>query len=277
MKKLTTIILCAAFFSAAAIAQSAVKIGNLEFSVRNIGSDTLVQITVDEPLSSSENNDLPKPKPKFKPYTTKDNFFGIGFILPDNGSSYYTILGGNSINIDIGGERRHHLSRWFALGGTLQYSFYNYKFRGAATQPEFNQLVLGGKDFTDNHINKQVFRSHNLAAGVFTRFYLAPLQMNNKEKSHASSRLHIDLGAQGDWAFSRYCMLKTEKEKKNRYHEDHAFKPFNASAVVRIGGIKILNRGKTTIYARYRFTEAFNSPKELPMDLPPVTIGLQLF
>ena len=267
MKKLINI-LCVTCISVTAIAQSAVRIGSLEFSVKKTSSDTIIQIVEDPcPPCPSENETRPRNNP-YK-YSTNDAYCGIGFILPDNNSGYYTTLGGNSINIDIGGMRRYHLARRFALGGTLHYSYSNYKFRDAASEPEFNRLVLDEKDFSNNKINKQVYRSHSVAAGIFSRFYLIP------PKYRGNDGWYIDLGAQGDFAAGRYCMLKTQSEKKKRYHEDYAFNPFSASAIVRIGWDKLLP-GKSAVFVRYRFTDAFN-PKALPMDLPPITIGIQFF
>ena len=121
----------------------------------------------------------------------------------------------------------------------------------------------------DRDFKKQTFRSHNVAASAFTRFYLLP------PRHSGDRRLYIDLGAQGEYAVFRYYMVKFEKKDKERYKNATAFNPFSASAIVRIGG-KFLPGSNSAIFARYRFTDAFN-PKELPMDLPPLTIGIQFF
>jgi len=279
MKKIITILVCVTCISVTAIAQSGVRIGNLEFIVKKTENDTIAQITVDDPCPSFPSENETRPKPKFKRRTYNDGFCGIGFIMPDIGKDdYYTVLGGNSINIDIGGIRVYHFTRRFALGGTLNYSFYNYKFRDAVNDPEskFNQTVLGGKEFFNNDVQKQVYRTHNISAGLFTRFNLVPLRTTRDGTIVGGrSKLYIDLGAQGDFAASRFCMLKTQSEKKKRYHEDYAFNPFTASAIVRIGS-SFLPGSHSAIFARYRFTDAFNS-KALPMDLPPLTIGIQFF
>ena len=263
MKKLI-IILCVTCISVTAIAQSGVRIGNMEFIYRKVGSDTLTQITVDEPCPPcpSENETRPKPK-KYRRFDRSGGFGGIGLIVPDNGSSYYTILDGNSINFELGGLRTYHLTNWFALGGTLQYSYYNYRLRDAFDEPDFNSIVLDGKTF-DRDFKKQVFRSHNIAASAFTRFYLLPPRFNNDK------RLYIDLGAQGDYAVFRHYMVKFGKKDKDYFKNGTAFNPFNASAIARIGW-----KQDRAIFVRYRFTDAFNR-KELPMDLPPLTIGIQL-
>jgi len=276
MKKIISILVCVTCMSVTAIAQSGVRIGNLEFIVKKTVHDSIVQVAVDEPCPPCPTENETRPKPKINRRTYNDGYCGIGFIMPDIGKDdYYTVFGGNSINIDIGGMRVYNLSRTFALGGTLNYSYYNYKFRDAVSQPEFNQTVLGGKEFLNNDVQKQVYRTHNISASLFTRFHLIPLRTTRDGTIVGSrSKLYIDLGAQGDFAASRYCMLKTQSEKKKRYHEDYAFNPFSASAIVRIGCN--LLPGKSAIFARYRFTDAFN-PKALPMGLPPLTVGIQFF
>ena len=260
MKKLIIILLCVICISVTATAQSGVRIGNIEFVVRKTGQDTIAQISVEDPCPPcpSENETRPKANP-YK-YSVSDGFCGIGFILPDNGSGYYTMLGGSSINIDVGCERHYHLSRWFALGGLMQYSYYNYKLR-PVEQP-LNEII---GIYDANKVKKQVFRSHNIAAGVFTRFYLVPPRTGSKRGG-----MYIDIGGQGDFAFSKYCKLILNTDGKKKFRDGYAFNPFNASATARIGW------GSCAIYARYRFTDAFN-PKALPMDLPPITIGIQLF
>ena len=265
MKKIISIILCVTFISVAAIAQSGVRIGNMEFVYRKVGSDTLTQITLNDPCPPCPSENETRPKPKIYRRIDQSYTFGsIGLIVPDYSSSYYTILDGNSINLEFGGVRTYHLANWFALGGTLQYSYYNYRLRDIDQEPFFNSNVLEGKPF-DRDFKKQVFRSHNAATSAFTRFYLLPPRYNNDK------RLYIDLGAQGEYAVFRHYMVKFGKKNKDYYKNGYAFNPFSASAIARIGW-----KNKGAIFARYRFTEAFN-PKELPMDLPPLTIGIQFF
>ena len=263
MKNLITVLFCIVFISTNAIAQRNVRIGNLEISVRNNNQDTTMQVVVTDPCPPcpSENEVRPKPKTiKNKYYSTF--FGGLGFILPDNGNSYYTVLGGNSINIDAGWMHRYHICPWFALGSTLQYSYYNYKLRDAANEPAFMEEVLG-KPFAKEDINKQAYRCHNISASAFTRFYLVPPKRKN-------DGIYIDLGIQGDFSFSKYLKFHTNSEGKDRYHDDYAFNSFSASAITRLGWKDY------AIFTRYRITDAFNS-KALLMDLPPITIGIQFF
>ena len=271
MKKLISILFCAACISVNAIAQSGVRIGNLEFIVKKTERDSITQVFTEEdpcPPCPPENNIQPKPKPKFNSFHDSRFFAGAGAIFPDNGSNYYTVLAGTSFNIDAGWIHCYKLSRWFALGGTTQYSFYNYKLRDAVNEPKFAEEIIG-TDFADDEIRKQVYRSHNFAASVFTRFYFVPLQVRNG-RIISGSGMFIDLGVQGDFTPYKFCMLNTESEGKKRYHDDYAFNAFTASAYARLA-----LSNDWAIFVRYRLTEAFN-PKVLPLDLPPLTIGIQL-
>ncbi|MDR1172458.1 MAG: PorT family protein [Bacteroidales bacterium] len=263
MKKLSTI-LCIACISVSVTAQSGVRIGNLEISIKKstYDRDTLMQVTVIDPCPPcpSENETRPEPRKNPYKYHVSSFFVGMGFILPDNGNDYYTVLGGSSISIDAGWVRRYQISRRFALGGTFNYSYCNYKLRDAAENPVFMEEVIG-KPFARKDISKQAYRCHDIAAGAFARFYLVPPKWRNNDG------MYIDLGVQGDFAFSKYYRFNTHSEGKDRYHNDYAFNPFTASAVARIGWSWF------AVFARYRFTDAFNS-KALPADLPPVTIGI---
>jgi len=270
MKKLMTI-LCISCISVGAIAQSGVRIGSYVFHVQKANQDSLTNVFAEDdpcPPCPSENETRPQPKTTFKKYNRNEGFAGIGFILPDNGNDYYTALGGNSINIDVGNARTYHLSRHFALGTSLQYSYYNYRLK--LDEPLYLQEVFKNRPIEKDDIAKQVFRSHNVAIGAFTRFYLVP-------SIYSNMGLYIDLGAQGDFAFSRYCMIKTHEDKKYKYRDAEAFNPFSASAIARIGwGGFPIRKSTGAFFIRYRFTDAFNS-KVLPMELPPITIGIHFF
>jgi hypothetical protein len=245
----------------------------MEVIVRKQEQDTTMQINILEnpcPPCPCPTEEEPQPKPKktFNKYSKTDGFAGIGFIVPDGCSSNYTTLGGNSINVDVGGYRRYHLSRRFALGTTLNYSYYNYKLDlDNDDDLKFKEIVLKeGDGFDDADIKKQVFRSHNIAAGVFTRFYITP------PKHCGNDGLYIDIGAQGDFAPFRYYMEKSVKGNKEHGKKDSAFEPFTASAIARIGGWK---HSDAALFIRYRFTNAFSKPLE--KDLPRLTIGVHFF
>jgi len=263
MKKII-IILGIVCISASAIAQRAVRIGNMEIMVRMQDQDTTMQVNIlDDPCPPCPPDNVTgqRTQSTFRRYSYSSAFGGLGFILPDNYSGYYSILGGNSFNFDFGSMRRYQLTRRFALVGTLHYSFYNYRLHDALEDAEFQNVILNGIDYTDTDIRKQVYRSHNAAAGAFTRFYLV------QPRRHSNKGFFIDLGVQGDWAFSKYYKLKISSQSNVKERDGHTFNPFNASYVARIG------LSRFTVFARYRFTDVFNS-KELQKGLPPLTIGV---
>ena len=242
-----------------------VRIGNMEIIVKKQEQDTTLQINVFEEPCPDSPSEPSKPKNTFQKKSKSSGFGSIGFVIPNNGSGYYTTLGGNSINLEIGGMKRYYLTRWFVLGGTLQYSYYNYKLNNANEDPYFIYEVLEDNPFDRKDAKKQVFRSHNIATSAFARFYLSP------SKYRGNNGLYIDVGAQGDFAPFRHYMVKFANGGKDYYKNDYAFNPFYASAIARIGW-----KNSRAIFVRYRFTDNFNQ-KALPMDLPPITFGIQWF
>jgi len=264
MKKFI-IIFCTVCISLSAIAQQGVRIGNYEFIVKKAESDTII---LNEPCPPCPPENENRSKPKIQ-YQSTRFFAGAGAVYPNYGSDYYTVLGGKSINIEAGWIHYKLISRWFALGGTLNYSYNTYILKDAANEPNFVKEIIG-MEFDNDDIRKQVYRSHNIAVGAFTRLYLSPVQVNNRGITIRGNRKFIDLGLQGDFTPYKFCMLNTQSEGKKRYHEDYAFNSFTASAFARIA-----LSNDWALFARYRVTEAFNS-KVLPMDLPPLTIGIQL-
>ena len=206
--------------------------------------------------SSSENENRFRLKEKNK--YLSDGFVGFGFNQNEN--DYYK-LSGSGINLDIGRMHRYQFRPRFALIGTVQYSYYNYKLQDAASEPIFNSAILGGKTY--DNISKQVFRTHNISASAGYRFYLLKPKKNDN-----NAGLFADLSVQGDLAFSKYYKLKLNGESNIKHRDKDVFKPFTTSYIARVGW------GWFSIYARYRVTDAFNS-KDLPMDIPPLTIGVQ--
>ena len=207
--------------------------------------------------STSEDALLSKLRESRNKYLTS-SFVGLGFVQDDK--DYYK-LGGSSINLDIGSMHRYQFRPRLALIGTIQYSYYNYKLQDAASDLTFNHVILDGKTY--NNMKKQVFRTHNIAASAGYRFYLVkPVRNDN------NSGLFVDLSVQGDFAFSKYYKLKNKGESNVKHRDRDVFNPFTTSYITRVGW------GWFSIYARYRVTEAFNS-KHLPIDIPPLTIGVQ--
>jgi hypothetical protein len=220
------------------VAQPTVRIGNMEISVKKINGDTMTQILVDEP------------KPKQFPKHEHVGYFGLGMNYPGNSDDIYPLAG--SFNLDVGGSEIFRLSRHFALVGSLGYSFYNYRLRNVVgADAEFDEITDGRIDA--DRIKRQMFRSNDLATGIYTRFYLITPRWNGLNSSTSDRGVYIDLGVQGDWAFAKYVKIKYNKGGgSEKFHDNYAFKPFNASAVVRVGWSNV------AFFGRYRFTDTFN-------------------
>ena len=261
----------------AAVAQPSVRIGNLEFSVRKSAQDTSYQISVitpDLPQPSTESQPepvAPARRPSFTSYSKSSVIMGGGFIIPSSENRHLNTLSGNSINLDFGGIRRHHISRRFAIGGMYHYSFYNFRLDKASENPAFNTEVMGNMKFDD--VDREIYRSHNFALGLFTRFYFIP-----PSNRRSNNGLFIDVGAQGDYAFSRfYWITALDGGRKFRDSSEHFSNPFSASAVARIGGIWLWKTNSSpALFLRYRFTDVFKQ-NVLPVDLPPITIGIHFY
>ena len=272
MKKLVDIfsLICVFCISLCAVAQPALRIGNMEITVRHHGQDTTMQITIlDDEVRAPH-------KPAYQYYERSSAVFNLGFVLPARNNSSYSTNVVSSLNLDFGAMHRYQLSHRFSAGAQTFYSYYNYRLSNANSETDFKDFVMNGREFDRTEINKQVFRSHNLSQGVFARYYFLP------PKNRCDLGIYLDAGIQGDWAFSKFYKIKTQNGQK-KYRDRDAFNPLTASVFARLGWNQInrkwmgggnnCNGGNLrAIYVRYRFTNAFNKDV-LPMDLPPLTIG----
>ena len=267
MKKLVIIILCKICISLGAFGQQTLRIGKMEF-IRHHSQDTTVQVIVE---------DAPRitPVPEYRYKNRYSGVFNLGLIFPDYNHSYKT-SNIASINFDLGAMHSHQISRRFSTGATSHYSYYNYRMRDANIEYNFRNLVMNGTYVERVNIKKQVFRSHNLAHGLFLRYYFMP------PTHRRDPGVYIDMGIQGDWAFSKYYKMKTHNGQK-KYRNGDVFNPVTASFFAKFGwnqnnkmglGSGNINSSNDfrAIYVRYRFTNAFRDV--LPIDLPPITIGL---
>ncbi|MDR1672188.1 MAG: PorT family protein [Bacteroidales bacterium] len=258
MKK--TIICYLAAMPLMLVAQPAQRNGNMETTVKKSHGDTLTQITLDKPCPCEKKH---ASKPAYHRYS-HDATFAVGFILPDDGAGMYTIDGIKSYHLDFGWGHRYQMNRVFTLGSIYSYSFHNYRLKDAASDPLFTGNITGGSVLPEE-VKKQTFRSHNISVNVYLRLYVIP-----------QSKVFIDLGVQGDMLFNKYYKVKyNERNGMERFHENHAFRPFTASAVARIGKRSHISQKDFSFFARYRFTEIFNG-NVLMKDLPPLSIGIQL-
>jgi hypothetical protein len=256
MKKVT-ITICFAVLQIGLLSAQTVKIGNTKFVFKQ--GDTIFSIRqAPEKIHSSDS------KPESIHYSRSSGYIGLGFMIPEYTGDYFHIWGGNSFHLDIGSMKRYQVSRHFSLGATMQYSFYNYRFDDALSNPVFAGQVVGNPEPADRQdVYKQVYRSHNVGASAFTRFYLVPPRRRSN-----SDGVYIDCGIQGNFSYSRFFKTKSNSDGSEKYRDGYAFNPLNASAYARLGWNDI------AIVAHYRFTDAFNR-QAIPTDLPGWSVGVQ--
>jgi hypothetical protein len=254
MKKII-IICCLMAMPLMLAAQPTLKIGNMEVTVKKSQGDTLTQITVNKPCPCEKEKDVFNSSHRRHWHNP---IFAVGFILPDDGADMYAIDGIKSYHLDCGWGHRYQINRIFSIGNILGYSFHNYRLRDAASDALFTGNITGGT-LRPDEVKKQTFRSHNINVDLYLRLYIIP-----------QSKVFVDLGAQGSLVFNKYYKVNyNEHDGVEKFHENHAFRPFTAAAVARIG------RRDFAFFARYRFTETFNK-NVLVKDLPPLSIGIQL-
>lgn len=256
MKKII-ITICFVVLHIGLLSAQTVKIGNTKIVVKK--GDTIFSIRqVPEKIHSSDS------KSKFNHYPKSHSYIGLGFMIPEYTNDYFRIWGGNTFHLDIGHMKRYQASRHFSLGATMQYSFHNYRLDDALSNPVFADQVVGHPDPADKQgIYKQVYRSHNIGASVFTRFYLVPPRNRSN-----SDGVYIDCGIQGDFSYSRFFKTKSSSDGSEKYRDGYAFNPLNASVYARLGWNDI------AIVAHYRFTDTFNR-QAIPVDLPGWSVGVQ--
>lgn len=186
-----------------------------------------------------------------------DVFFGFSF--PVDGCSYeptplMPVKYGNSFEITFG------IKQWFqaghyAFGISLQYSHYDYRGKGLATSGLITQYPAG------TMVNREIFKTDNIGIGLYHRFYLS-----------LRSEVYLDLGAYGDWAFSRQYKVKYflgDSKGVDHYRDGDKF-PSLQGGVYAALGMNIVS-----VYCKYRFTDMFNH-SVLPMEPPRLSIGLMI-
>ena len=112
------------------------------------------------------------------------------------------------------------------------------------------------------NIYREIFKTDNIGIGIYNRFFF----------SRSSSSVFIDIGAYGDWAFSRQYKIRYysgESKEADHYRDGGKFLPLQ-------GGVYgALGMGAFSIYCKYRFTHLFDH-SVLPMEPPRLQLGLMI-
>lgn len=194
---------------------------------------------------------------KRKPRRHITQFYaGLGFATPIGSENALPIYYGNSFNLELGVRYLYRPAKAYAIGTFLQYSCYSYK------------LKPNGQDLFDLGIattaGKHYYRTDNLGTGIINRFFLFPYSR--------SRQLYIDLGAYGDYSYSKRVKIKDESsgnKEKYKYRDGSKFNPFEAGVFAAIGYDWI------SVYGRYRLTNCFNQNEVDVYDPTRLSIGIQ--
>ena len=190
-------------------------------------------------------------------YDDASVFFGFSF--PVEGCSYeptaaMPVKYGNSFEITLGAKQWFGIGH-YAFGISAQYTHYDYRGSGLAARGIIAQYPHNAV------IGREIFKTDNIGIGVYNRFYIS-----------LRTPMYIDLGAWGDWAFSRQYKVKYymgDHKEVDHYRDWEKFLPLQGGVYAALG-INVF-----AVYCKYRFTHLFNH-SVLPMEPPRLSIGLMI-
>ncbi len=225
-------------------AQTVVKIGEAEISVQS-------------PISIKKVEEPVKPGIKSRfPRSFDESYIGFGTALPVDRDQFLPMHYGRINSFELGTKYFYRPGKHYAIGTFAQYTFYNYRLKGAAANETFVPDVPGD-------VKKEYFRTDNIGTGLVNRFYFFP---------GSRKPVKLDLGGYVDFSFSKRYNVKTRengKLKKHKYRDGEMFNP------VQCGLYGALSKGSYSVYVRYRLTNLFN-PNLVEMELPQLSMGVQI-
>lgn len=253
MRKLSFIALLAAGLLAIQVpahAQTDIEIGKTTIRLQSP-----IEFYEEEELKE----DIQKNPTVFRSYSFTDCFFGFSFPVP--GCNYeptaeMPVMYGNSFEIQFGVKRWYRVARHYAFGFSMQYSHYDYRGSGLAKSGMIAQYP------EDIVVRREIFKTDNLGIGIYNRFYLSAVRPT----------FYLDIGAYGDWAFSRQYKVKYylgDSKAVDHYRDGSKFLPLQGGIYGAVG------IGAFSVYCKYRFSNMFRHT-ELPMEPPRLTIGLMI-
>lgn len=192
---------------------------------------------------------------RYSGYSTKDFFIGTSSMLPIEDNNKFDMYYGDVFNLEFGYKYFYRVSKRYAVGSTLQYSFYNYKLKGAAQNDYLGFDVPGS-------VRKEYFRTDNIGTSFINRFYLFPI---NKRP------ISLDLGVYTDFSFSRRYVVKStvgNDNRKSKFKDGSKFNPLQA------GIYGAVSKGDISVFMRCRLTNLFNKD-QVAYELARYSIGVQ--
>ena len=255
MKKTIFAIACAAGLLLMAPGQASAQ-ADIEIGKTTIRLQSPVKISGQDKNVYRYDDDGTRKK-KNRGYEDASVFFGFSF--PVEGCSYeptaaMPVKYGNSFEITLGAKQWFGIGH-YAFGISAQYTHYDYRGSGLAARGIITQYPHNAV------ISREIFKTDNIGIGVYNRFYIS-----------LRTPLYIDLGAWGDWAFSRQYKVKYyigDYKEVDHYRDGEKFLPLQGGVYAAVG-VNLFS-----IYCKYRFTHWF-SHSVLPMEPPRLQIGLMI-
>lgn len=189
-----------------------------------------------------------------------------GFMLPLESTSQ--IILGKTQNFTIGVGYKGNVSKWYALGGSIAYTYNSYRIKENPNIRYFHSIP---------EIKEKV-KVNMLSMDIYQRFRLFPGEL-------LGFGCYIDMGVYGGWNFANYhiSVLKADQKnelvirRKSKIKGDSFIPPLQWGVNVRFG------YGLLAVYGRYRISDLFIAHDLDPYndmlnvyDFPALEVGLQL-
>jgi len=182
------------------------------------------------------------------------HFYGaFGFITPINQSAWSPIYFGKAANWELGLRYKKRITNWLAIGGNLSYDFYNYRME-QSKEKTFPDMLF---------YDKQKVQIHN--------FSLQPLiRINYGRRGNIIGR-YMDFGFFYNAVISsREKLIGTPNGVDKIVTKNPSYIPNDYYVFFTNIGF-----GRWVIYAKYQYSGIIRGDTRY-MDLPPITIGLQI-
>lgn len=185
-------------------------------------------------------------------------YAGYGVPVRTGNEPTLSIFYPNSFSLYVGQRFFYRPVRHYAIGTFWQYTCYSYRINNKTGADIFGFNP-------PSPLTREYFRTDNLGTGLINRFYLFKISPHR--------RLVLDLGAYGDYAYSKRYKVKYNIDGvkgKEKYRDSNKFNMFEAGLHA---GIRV---GCFSLYGRYRLTDFFNDQEIAVAEPPRLTIGIEL-
>jgi len=182
------------------------------------------------------------------------HFYGaFGFVMPNNNYSWSPIYFGKASNWELGLRYKKRITNWLAIGGNVSYDFFNYRMEQSKFKTLPDTLMY----------DKQKITVHNLSLQPFIRINFG--RRGNKIGNY------IDFG----FFYNAVISSKEKQEGTPAGLDKVVIKNPSYMPSDYYGFFTNIGVGRWVIYAKYNYSGIIRGDTRY-MDLPPLTIGLQI-